>query len=284
MIALFIALGRWAGALGSAAAIVVGFVWSNYTFTALSWEGTGRLIPWKSDSLPPPAVVSLPRAALLLVVLGLATRWIGLAGGRYQPPHRWWGAPFLTWAPRVAGVAVVSGWLVPAQLAELSWVWPALAVTILLNWVALDQRASAGTTHPSVCHLAAAFLAASVVLLYAHSGKYMEVAVTLGMAMAGIAVTAWPNRVDTSGAIPAGAVFLPGLMLTGWASITSEVPVASFWLLGLSPLPQFVFRIPAVARQKWWIVAGGRATLFLVPLVVAVALAVANEEVVFNDF
>ena len=284
VMAVVLACGRWAGALGSAAAIVVGFAWSNYTFAALSWEGTGRLIPWKSDSIPPPAVVALPRAAIVLVVVGLASRWLGIVVGRYQPPHRWWGANLMTWAPRVAGVAVVSGWLVPAQLAESGWVWPLLAATMLLNWIALDWPARDGVGGQVAGYQAAAFLAAAVVLLYAHSGKYMEAAVTLGMAMAGVAVVAGPHRADTSGAVPAGAAFLPGLLLTGWASITSEVPVASYWLLGLSPLTLFVFCIPVVARQNRWVLAGGRAALFLIPLIVAVALAVANEQVVFDDF
>src|SRR5688572_4257246 len=105
---LFAATGRWATALGSAAAVVVAFVWANYTFAGLEWEkaGTSRLIAWKPDD-PQQAWMWLPRAALVLVLVGLLSRWLGLIAGRllttpvenyFDPdatPERagryWWG-------------------------------------------------------------------------------------------------------------------------------------------------------------------------------------------------
>src|SRR6185312_4744174 len=78
---LFLCLGRWAAALGSAAAVSAGFVWANFTFAAPDWEGTSRLIPWKPE--PRYAWNYLPRAALVLVAVGLVTRWLGCLAGSF---------------------------------------------------------------------------------------------------------------------------------------------------------------------------------------------------------
>ncbi|MBX9626216.1 MAG: hypothetical protein K2X82_20625, partial [Gemmataceae bacterium] len=124
--ALFLGLGRWAAALGSAAGVVVGFAWANYTFDALAWENTGRLVPWVPAD-PKKAWHWLPRAGLLLVATGLASRWLGLAAARVAPDRRWWVVNLVTWLPRAAAVGVASGWLVPpAAAAEHGWLPVAL--------------------------------------------------------------------------------------------------------------------------------------------------------------
>ena len=52
----------------------------------------GRLIPWKPAENAPAGWQSLPRAAILMVVVGLLSRWIGLLAARYLPERYWWGA------------------------------------------------------------------------------------------------------------------------------------------------------------------------------------------------
>ena len=90
VLCLFLLLGRWAGALGSAAAIAVAFLWSNFTLTLLkfdekpTWDNTARLLPWKPGENAP-GWHWLPLAALLLVVVGLLSRWIGIAARRTLP-------------------------------------------------------------------------------------------------------------------------------------------------------------------------------------------------------
>jgi len=92
VVCAFLLLGRWASALGSAAAIVAAFVWANYAFPSqfktcdfdtpldtTQW-GTGRLIPWKIDEDTKPWHW-LPRASLALVIVGLLSRWAGLLVG-----------------------------------------------------------------------------------------------------------------------------------------------------------------------------------------------------------
>src|SRR4051794_28272433 len=84
VVCLFLVLGRWAGAVGSALAVAVAFAWANYTFAAVSWDDTGRLVPWKAGP-DAPAWHWLARAGLLLVAVGLISRWIGLVAARWLP-------------------------------------------------------------------------------------------------------------------------------------------------------------------------------------------------------
>lgn len=276
-----LALGRWAAALGSAAAVVAGFAWANYTFDAPSWDNTGRVFPWKPDG---PTWQYLPRAALVLVAVGLLSRWVGLIAGRYLPERRRWGANLLVWAPRLAGVAVVSGWLVPLPwAADMPWLWPALAAAMLLTWAALDGVARSGAGAEVSAYQCAAFLAAGAVLIHAHSARFMDAANILGFALLGVAVAAGAAKTDASGAAPATAAFLPGLMLNGRYQTESAVPPACFWLVGLAPLALLPFLVPRVARQNRWLLAGGRAALVLAPLVVAVVLAMRHETLVFEE-
>jgi hypothetical protein len=276
---LFLVLGRWAGALGSAAAVIVGFAWANHTFE-VGWENTGRLIPWTPGRY---VWHWLPRAAVLLIGVGLVSRWGGLLAGRFLPERRWWVANLLVWVPRWAAVVVVSAWLVPTQAADLAWVRPALATVMLLSWIALDGVARFGAGGQVAAYQTAMFLAAAAVLIHHHWGGAMELAVVLGCAMFGIAVAAGAIKSDTSGAVPATVGFLPGLMLSGRVQVDSPVPLASFWLVALAPLTLLPFTLPWVQRQNRWVVIPLRTLLVLTPLVVAVILAMQHEPLAFDE-
>ena len=151
VLCLFLLLGRWAGALGSAAAIAVAFLWSNFTLTFLklddkpTWDNTARLLPWKPAENAP-GWHWMPKAALLLVLVGLLSRWIGLLLQRNLPERYWWGGNLLVWAPRLAGVIVVSGWLASGSAAsapEWQWLRWQVAAAMFLIWIALDGVARA---------------------------------------------------------------------------------------------------------------------------------------------
>lgn len=283
VMAAFLALGRWAAALGSAAAVVVGFAWANYTFDVLSWANTTRVIPWVAEE-GAPAWHRLPRAGLILLGAGLLSRWLGLLAARKLDERRWWAANLFTWAARVGAVAVVAPGLVPeAAATEQMWLRPALVAAVLAAWVALDGVARDRAGSEVAAYLAAAFMAAGAVLLYAHSARFMDVAVMCGCAAAGVAVAAFPTRADASGAAPLGALGLPALMMEGRLLTESLVPVTSFWLVGLAPLGLLPFLIPAVARQPRWVVIPLRALLVLAPLVAAVVLAAQHEKLAFEE-
>jgi hypothetical protein len=283
VMAAVLAFGRWAAALGSAVAVVVGFGWGNYTFDSLSWTNTSRVIPWFAEESSP-AWHRMPVAALILLVVGLVSRWFGLLTALVLPVRYWWSASLFTWAARVAAVGVVAPGLVPVDAAaEYSWLRPALAAIMLVLWVVLDGVARDRAGSEVAAYLAVAFLVAGTILLYAHSARFMDIAVMCGCALAGVAVVAFPTRADTIGAAPLGAMGLPALMLNGRFSVESRVPVESFWLVALAPLVLLPFLLPVVARQSRRVIVPVRALLVLAPLVAAVILAAQHEKLVFEE-
>lgn len=291
VLCLFLLLGRWSGALGSATAVVVAFLWANFTLTFLkfdetpTWENTARLIPWKPGESAP-GWHYLPRAALVLVIVGLVSRWIGLLAARYLPERRWWGANLLVWAPRLAAVIAVSAWLKAGQAAaapEWEWLRLQLMLSMFFIWIALDGVARDEAGAEVALYQSAMFLVAAAMLLYTHNAKLMEVAVILGCAMFGIAVVAALGGCDTSGAIPAGVAFLPGLIFGTRPSLDPHnVPPMGLWLVALSPLVLLPFLIPAQFEKRGWAVRLVRAALVVAPLVAAIVLASQHEKLVFE--
>ena len=285
--ALFAGLGRWATALGSAAAVVVGFAWANYTFDALAWAETGRLTPWRPGDPATPTQQTwrpLAASALLLVVVGLASRWLGLIVGRTASERRWWVVSLTVWLPRAAAVGVASGWLVPASAAEHGWVPYALPAVMLLSWAAWDGVARAGAGGEVAAYQAAALYAAGAILLYHQWASAMELAVVVGSALAGVAAGASAARGDASGAVPVGVAALPLLLLGGrLGTEPSKVPVACFWLVALATLVLLPFLLPRLNRQNGWAARVARAALVLTPLVIAVAIAARHESLPFDE-
>ena len=289
---LFLVLGRWAAALGSAVAVVVAFGWANYTFAALAWQNTGRYIPWKIEE-PITAWHYLPRAALVLLIVGLVSRWLGLLAthfltkpGDNNPAAEtivryWWLVNLVTWLPRIVAVAVTSGSLVSPQAAEFGeWVRPALAVTMLFSWMILDGIARAGAGCQVAAYQSVIFFGAGTVLIYSGSERFMDIALILSFAMFGIAVAAGVGKADSSGAVPAGIAFLPGLMLNGRILLDSlhKVPLISYWLIALAPLMLAPFVIPSLNRKTGWTVCIIRAVLVLTPVVIAVFITAQHEK------
>jgi len=272
----------------------VAFLWSNFTLSFLklddkpTWENTARLIPWKpADGAP--GWHWMPLAALLLVGVGLLSRWIGLIARSSLPERLWWGSLLLVWAPRLAGVIVVAGWLATGKAAtapEWQWLRWQLAAVMFVVWIALDGVARAEFGGEVAAYLAVTFLVAGIILLYTHNARFMEVAVILGFAIFGIAVVAILGECDSSGAIPGGVVFLPALMLAtrpSWAENSHKVPAHCLWMVALAPLVLLPFALPAVAAKRGWLVRLLRAAVVLAPLIAAIVLASEHEKLVFEE-
>lgn len=279
VVCLFLVLGRWAGAIGSALAVAVGFAWANYTFAAASWDDTGRLVPWKVEPNAP-AWQWLVRVGLVLVVVGLVSRWIGLVAARYLSERRRWGANLLVWAPRVAAVVVVSRWLATDKVTDLLG-WPVLVLSaaMLLQWAILDGLARSDAGAEAAAYQSAALFAAGTVMLYTHFGKFAEVGIALGCALFVVAIATAVGKLNASGAVPAGVATLPVLLFAARPSLPNHaVPAASFWLVAFAPLALTPFLIPRLARQNGWLARVVRAVLILTPLVIAVALAAEHEK------
>jgi hypothetical protein len=292
VLCLFLLLGRWAGALGSAVAVAVGFLSANFTLEYLkfderpTWENTARLIPLVPGENAP-GWHWLPRVALVLVLVGLLSRWVGLVAARYLPERYWWTANVLVWVPRVIAVGMATGWLVSGTAAAAPE-WESLrfqlAASILLIWIALDGVARTEAGAEIAGYMAVILLATGAILLYTHNAKFMEIAIIVGFAMFGIAVAAMLVKADTSGAMPVAAAFLPGLILgtrPSWEP--HNVPVLSLWLVALAPLVFIPFLLPVVQRQNRWLLMALRVTLVLAPVIAAVVLAAQHEQLAFEE-
>lgn len=274
-VALVLTLGRWAGALGSGVAVLAGIAFAN-------WHRKAPLVPW----MPGDRVGDwlLPTAAALVAV-GLISRWGGLIAGRYAKQSKWWWlANAAVWLPRAAAVVIVSGWGIPAQTAAeepyLRWL---IAAGTLLAWVAFDGVARAGCSNEAVALLALVATCAGGVMIFAHSGKFLDLGTMLGMALFGVAVVGTVAKADVSGAIPAAVGFLPGFVASGRFATTSTVPVEAFWLAALAPLALLPFAVPALTWRNGRLARLVRLVLILAPLAAALVLADRHDPLKFGE-
>ncbi len=260
--ALVLAIDRRLGALASALAILAGLAYANWVELRLPWNPD----PAKSVSV---AWEWLPRAVVLLVAVGLGSRWLGLALNRWP-----WLAILAVWLPRLAATIPVAFWLVPERVREPEpWLLPAFASIAFLDWVILDGLARArDATLPF--DLAAMMIAASVVILYSHSARFMDVAAMAGAAFFAIGAVARAARpAEVSGAIPAGVALLPGLLLSTHVSTENLVPRSAYLLVALAPLTLAPWLIPALARRTGPLARIARLAILLLPLILAGILA-----------
>jgi hypothetical protein len=274
VLALVLAVSRRWSALGSAVAILASMAYANWVELRL---------PWKPDTL---AWHWLPKAAAVLVVVGLITRWLGQLWNVATGARKWgWLSNGIVWLPRLVAVVVIAGWLVPERASEPNaWLIPAFAVVTFLEWVILDSISRAGHGSSVAFFQSAMLMAAGVVILYAHSARFMDVGVMAAMAYFGIAVVSIAARpVDVSGSIPAGVVLLPGLLLSTKLGTESKVPDYSFWLAALAPLVLATWLVPALSRKNGWINYGLRWLVVLIPLVIAVILAGQKETLPWEE-
>ncbi|HSQ55565.1 MAG TPA: hypothetical protein VLM40_07450 [Gemmata sp.] len=302
------ALCRHLVGLGVAFAVVVGFMAGNFSLSNIppgevpTWNNTTRLISWKPGENPA-GWNWLPRAGLLLIAVGLLSRWVGSIAAHSLPDRLWWGANLFVWTPRLAAVVIASGWLSSGKANEgVYWLSQALglrfelACAMFLVWLALDGLAyprpsaeaeyepnrepDASGSVEAAGYLWLISLAAAALLLYSHSARFMEIALILSAAMFGVAVAAGPIRADASAVVPAGVAFIPGLMLAAHSSLPENaVPDRSFWLIALAPLVLIPFQLPALARRQGWFVRLIRVVLVLAPLLTAIVLAAQHETI-----
>jgi hypothetical protein len=229
---------------GAAFGFIAGTVlslWLRGALTLASGESTWNRLPW---------------AALAALCVGRVARIPGLpiADGSLL---------------RAATAFGIAWWVVPETVsADFSWLAPAFAAVIFLEWVILDPIADGST---AVC-LTLTLLVAGGVLLHARMTSSLDAATACGSAMAGLAVVAWWCRVDVTGAIPAVAVILPGLLLMGQTGTAVEtLHWTTFALPVLAPLLLAVtLPIRQTSDFRWYVV---RLGLVLIPLVAALALA-----------
>jgi hypothetical protein len=235
-------------ALGVAAGLALGLYLNDRDLVTSMPEGEGwRWLP-------------LTTLAALVVAAIAHLPWVGMGIG---------------WGLRGA-IAANAGWLLtPAELrGEHIWAPIALGGVILAEWAVLEALAGKGRV-PLLAALAA--VAASVVLIYAASLRFNQFALTLAGSLAGIGIVAAALRAQASAAAAGAVVVLPALLLAGWFELDSEVPTASFALVGLAPLVLAPALLPVWQRHQHkalWVAV--QFILIILPLAAAVGLVAAK--------
>jgi hypothetical protein len=199
--------------------------------------------------------------------LALATLAALVVGAIAQVP----GMPAsAAWALRGA-VAGNAGWLLtPAGLrSEHIWAPLVLGGVILAEWAVLETLAGKGW---GLLLAALPAIVASVVLIYAGSLRFNQIALMLAGSLIGIGIAAALLRASASAASAGAALILPALLLAGWYDIESEVPTACFVLVALAPLTLAPSLLPAWQRHQRKGLWAVQLILLLLPLAVALIL------------
>lgn len=290
---------RWTRPAAIPLAILTGLALSNIPEQRLDW--------WSLD----PSWYSLFPATALCLIVGAVTMmvsdWLSkvMSSPEFSPSQRWWpvvvGLGVNSWAILAAGL-----WLAPADLKWGAATIPQPMAGGLLGGVMLSLAALLSivwnVAAGRFAHLLLGLIwggAVCVVLIHAHSLRFTELAIALSCALVGTGIgiylmtrlvpgtCALPHSGSTSifagvkdlGNWSGPAVFFPALSLGAATNTYSDLPVATFALIGLAPAGLALFLIPLLwphcsHRRMIW------ATLVLaIPGALAVAIAVSTESI-----
>src|SRR5262249_4400386 len=152
------------------------------------------------------------------------------------------------------------------------WMAPAFAAVVWGNWVVLDRVAAAPGSGSVAASIILTHLAAGGVLVFAGSGKFMEIDILLASAYAGIALVVYLRHMEFRGAIPASAVVLPGLLLMGHE--TQSEPTIHWTTLVLPAVAPLLLAIP-MPLTGWPMprIHALRIALVSTPLIAALIMA-----------
>ena len=209
-------------------------------------------------------------AAFILTLVGVVTQPLALIAWRPRL------VTLTMWALRVAATVFLAGWLAPEWADRLM-----LAGLISLQWATLDAVARPlpgrrGNRSAQVVLLQSLVMTLSgVLVLYAHSLRLADFLNMAGAAALGVALAGYAADVDVRGAIPLGAVTLPGVLFITHQTTTSLVPLSAYALAAAAPLGLLPWVAPRLARRDGW---PGVLCRFAVVLgLVAAALMIAGR-------
>jgi hypothetical protein len=253
MAAVVLVCGSTRGPLGAALGLLAGAV------PGLWWHDALKPIPGESPS----PWNWLPWGAL-------AALWIGRIA---RMPEM---QPMAGWFLRAATAITIAWVVIPSETRkEADWLAPAFAALMIALWAILERVAAELEDGSVPACLAVAFFTTGLVLIHANTKLLMDAAIVIGSALAGLAPIAWWRRADVSGAIPAVAVMLPGLLLMGHQNVFTEIPWYGFALPALAPL-LLAEALPLSQWQRPRLQLGRFAlmlVLILIPLGIALYLA-----------
>jgi hypothetical protein len=224
-------------------------------------------LPWLPEQ---PAWHWLPIAAIIALAAGLLARIPRMP-------------TLIGWLLRAVGVGIATWLLVPVELrTEKAWLLPAFFAVSMVSLFVLEFSTDARSSGSLLVIVAVSFVAAAAVIIHAHSARLADIAFMSGAALAGIGAAARATGTDARTAIPGAVVLLPGVVLAGYSETISDVPWVCFVLVAISPLMLAATWIPVVRRLGGWRLPLVQFALVLVPLAIAVGLAMYTEPLDFE--
>jgi hypothetical protein len=188
-------------------------------------------------------------------------------------------------ALRVMVAAVCALWLTePFSQLSLPATIALVFAGMVLNWesaVLLDRIGTGRIAVPVLTLIWGG--AAATVLIFAHSARFSDLAVSVTSAFfgAGIVAVLWGQNMSVLFSAP--AIFLPGLLLGGAVNTFSEVPLTAFALTAFAPCALWVVFLPPIRRWPLRFQAAAAVIAVLVPCAAAVTLAMRAETLDFGD-
>ncbi|CAN5533309.1 hypothetical protein BH11PLA2_BH11PLA2_39340 [soil metagenome] len=222
------------------------------------------------DFITPPARYWLPWAAYLAAIAGVFTQSTRMP--------KW-----LAWLLRLTVSILIARLLVSlSSREETAWLWPTFTAVVFLNWTILEAVAVKYPGGVLALVLAYTLTQCGLLLLHAHSARLNDIALMTAFSFIGVGVVACRWHRDASSVVPFAAVLIPGLMLIGQQTHTSDVPESAFLIMALSPLMLILillFNLVGLRSRRWYI-AG--LVAYLVPAMIAVAIAASHDSLAFD--
>ncbi len=250
--------------------------------------------------------------------LGAALALMGglVAGNHFHPLLDWWPAPFLRgWRvllPVISGVivaatllamipprihwslslglrllvATLSSWLLLEALAPLTEI---STFGILLAGVVLNGEVTRwiGSRFPEGAALLVLTMvwggASAVVLIFAHSARFSDLAVLLTASICGVGLGALRWKLDLTFLMAVPCIFLPCLLLAGAANTYSEVPFSAFAVVAMAPVALLLLLLPQIQRLPRRVLMVVAVAVLIIPCAVGVAMAARVESLDYGE-
>jgi hypothetical protein len=202
--------------------------------------------------------------------------WIALAALAVGVAVRLPRTPLSVWLLLRASLAAAAAWwVVPAEVwLETPWLPATFGAVILAEWVLLEFLAAKPPGGSVPWMLAMTAFCAAAILIHAGTARLMDVATVLGAALFGVGAATWWQQSESGGAVSGAVLVLPGILLMGQQETFSEVPWTAFAFAACAPLTLALTLLPPIRLWPGWKIGLCRFALVLVPVAVAVLLAV----------
>lgn len=215
---------------------------------------------------------SLIPAALALLLFSTIAQW-----------HAEAKRPWLALLAHTSGALLTAWWLTPAEVVGSRWLWIGLVyVAIRSNEFVLSRswNDSLGRAGPSLLAVLWGGAGAAMLLAFVHAMRYFDLVAIFSSALLGVGVVMPFTKLSARAAYSALALFFPAMMLIAQLGSYTEVPLASFLLMGVAPCA-LLFLLPELAelleKRSPRFRAAMMIVMLLIPLGAAIAMAAISE-------